>query len=1522
MMGLDLLEGFLLICGLLLPVLLWGICCGFSCTISVWDICSWMSPLCLLSDTCWLTSWCNVGEDVLHLQFCDLSWIVVHDDQPLAMLYFHRQVKKGAARPPVLGRIQNFLWLFPRRGDPYSVLWTIAPVPSGRSLTLTWYDPCTLFRTGRIFDGTLGYPGEGPKWTVVSANIDSFSTNASCLQWEADAFFLQEARVSESNLVDAQRKAALCNMHLFCSQPLQRLRASNGTLRTPSGGTATCSHREVTQVFGENTDHSGCWATLRSSARVTATWHQVSTSVKMLAFNFYAIANAASERAKFERNNEMLNQIFTIAAQFGDIPILVAGDFQMEPGMYPCVQLALDHWGWSDPLLQTDQHGEAYRPNTFFQHAATEDGEGQSSIDGILLNRTALTALLKMEVLDHTDRQHRPIQATFMWDRVEQVGSVLQKLAPLDLQEVRVSDASDPGCPINDLGQQLWQNCASEFEHTDDANVEWKIFNDFAIRLLLQCGASWGKGPQTRGQPPTFHKVRRCALQEETGNPATPRLRLLQACLRTLRELSHRFKRDVSGPGDARTFRNTQRKLLGRMKEAKLIPSSVQQLFAHDLDHLMDMSLRAIAGEVQNIKFAAIQKWRDAMKQATTSLAIGKIVYQYLKRKGRVIAPNLIEDEVGNILYDPHAAMDLIASQWDTVYAVNSSHDHELDILRQIWPYLHDKRREIRLPAITAHQLWEQAAKRRPDAAAGLDGWRTREVQALPPCAFQPVAALFNDIEAGRSEFPGILTQVRMVIHNKDGSDAPLSKRLISLQSVFTLLYTGLRFAQLQQWQQDIMPIQLKGGIKGRQMTEVHMTIQLEIDHAHSFGGSFAAVKLDKSKCFDRLMPKLCAALMLALGLPSCLVRGFLALYTRMTRFLSLKQWTREKAISTPNGVVQGCSLSLLCINLHMAVWIWIVENIPGIDFRAFIDDTYLWSRLPSIDGLVAAVKATELWDSLCGQFLNSSKCEMFATSGPLRRALKHAFPQMRLVEVVNILGAYVQSTKKNAGMFPPGKLQSALRDCEAIRSLPCDSCSRAQILTTKVLPQIAFAPQLNFLPKRQFARLQSAIADALWQNRPRWRSKHLLLCVIHKAHKLDPFLFRAVATIVESVRYLQSSASARRRWEDIYEQDQLPPQSWMTQFGQACQILDMVWSGAFSFTLMDAPAVSFLDFSVTDLKCILKSLAANRCYHTACQMPRKDIQKAAGFLDLSLTLSAKKKLARIPNEGFSFLCYWESALTGCTLTGDRLAAAGLIDNAKCRFCGSEKEDIRHLVEECTGLPAELAQPSASPFFGPNFPTLGVVEMSHDSIKDRLQVSNTAELPVSPWVLPLQPTQHVWTDGSVQLSHYPWLTVASYAVVGCDGSLLDSGRVRHWRLSSYSAELWAVLAAFAMAHGPLVIHSDSLTIVNQFNELLGTNQVQHAWTHSNWWGFLLHLIHQREALFAPPLQMIWCPAHLLEHVASHDITDDDALQVGSTRQDIVLNRCADQFAKHFIHGLAKGIKADLAVHAPALASQS
>ena len=407
--------------------------------------------------------------------FCMLPY----DAWGLMLLCFHQLVKERAfpSCPSVL-RIQNFGFGSSYLCECQVLDLNVCGFPGGW-IDDTWpVDSLAPQWHASWFDQTLGFPGEGPHWSMISANVDSFATNASCLQWDADVFLLQEARIAESNMQDAKRKAAVCNFEVYCSQPLQKLRASNGTFRIPSGGTATCARKELTQLFHEQQDMSGSWELLRSTARVTATWHQVSSSVKLLAFNFYAIANAASERAKFERNNEMLNQLFMVAAQFGDIPIVIAGDFQMEPGMYPAVQLALDNWGWSDPLLQTDAAGELFRPSTFFQTAATEDGEGQSSIDGILMNRTALTALVKIEVLEHLDRQHRPVQAYFAWTRIQQVGTVLQNFAKLDLERAGTVNSADPACPVNLLGEELWRPYQSEFENSTNADKKWEIYNE------------------------------------------------------------------------------------------------------------------------------------------------------------------------------------------------------------------------------------------------------------------------------------------------------------------------------------------------------------------------------------------------------------------------------------------------------------------------------------------------------------------------------------------------------------------------------------------------------------------------------------------------------------------------------------------------------------------------------------------------------------------------------------------------------------------------------------------------------------------------------------------------------------------------------------------------------------------------------------------------------------------------------------------------------------------------------------
>ena len=71
-------------------------------------------------------------------------------------------------------------------------------------------------------------------------------------------------------------------------------------------------------------------------------------------------------------------------------------------------------------------------------------------------------------------------------------------------------------------------------------------------------------------------------------------------------------------------------------------------------------------------------------------------------------------------------------------------------------------------------------------------------------------------------------------------------------------------------------------------MSSVHTQMQLHIDTAYHEHFDLIGLKLDKSKCFDRLVPKIVASLFIGFGLPAGLTKFFLQLYQGLKRFMWL----------------------------------------------------------------------------------------------------------------------------------------------------------------------------------------------------------------------------------------------------------------------------------------------------------------------------------------------------------------------------------------------------------------------------------------------------------------------------------------------------------------------------------------------------------------------------------------------------------------------------------------------------------
>ena len=141
------------------------------------------------------------------------------------------------------------------------------------------------------------------------------------------------------------------------------------------------------------------------------------------------------------------------------------------------------------------------------------------------------------------------------------------------------------------------------------------------------------------------------------------------------------------------------------------------------------------------------------------------------------------------------------------------------------------------------------------------------------------------------------------------------------------------------------------------------------------------------------------------------------------------------------------------------------------------------------------------------------------------------------------------------------------------------------------------------------------------------------------------------------------------------------------------------------------------------------------------------------------------------------------------------------------------------------------------------------------------------------------------------------ISFAAYAVVDKAGSCIWSGRVNALAISSYTAELFAILAAFFRTSSRLFIYTDCKIVANLFNRMCHAKQTCEDWQHSKWWQMLFDTWIARESIMPDVLRLVWVPAHTCNHVDIDNITDDLVRHSGFSAKCIINNRIADQHAK-------------------------
>ena len=552
------------------------------------------------------------------------------------------------------------------------------------------------------FDSSLGFPGEGPdKWTCITANVESLATHPHYLNWQDDAQILQEIRVAQSNYDDFKFKLKPSNRLLHCSRLLELKQQKNAVYRIPHGGTGIIAPQALLQPFCASDDITGKWEEIACTTRVTGAWIQVQPKLKILVFSFYGhTCHTDKEEEIHELNNRILSVLFEISTQFGDVPIIIGGDFQKEPETFDAFQQAKMHKGWVDPIAREDEHGNIIRPITFSRSGNfINPADSTSSLDALLLNESAAAALESIEVIVGDARQHAPIRASFCWPKIYQTGYILVRPAPMNFSNLVLGNGKPDQNLLQNVAHTLWNQKFSEKCANPDDTISWKSINQYGIEILQKCGAEFGKGPKTRGCKPQFREKTICPGQNKDGSAIVTASASLSKTHSLIAELSHRLQRKSEKQADMDVTFQLQKKV-EKIVNNPMFPgwNSERHLNCDTLGVIQKILQKEISVLRSKEKYDRVKKWRAQMKEGTATKNVDKQVFQWVRQKQTKPSPNLIVGQDDHVIYNPIDAIGEINSQWDSVYSVNALHDDPMNILACVWPHIQKYRNPIDLP--------------------------------------------------------------------------------------------------------------------------------------------------------------------------------------------------------------------------------------------------------------------------------------------------------------------------------------------------------------------------------------------------------------------------------------------------------------------------------------------------------------------------------------------------------------------------------------------------------------------------------------------------------------------------------------------------------------------------------------------------------------------------------------------------------------------------------------------------------
>eukprot|EP00660_Eupelagonema_oceanica_P019103 gene19103-biopygen11384 len=216
------------------------------------------------------------------------------------------------------------------------------------------------------------------------------------------------------------------------------------------------------------------------------------------------------------------------------------------------------------------------------------------------------------------------------------------------------------------------------------------------------------------------------------------------------------------------------------------------------------------------------------------------------------------------------------------------------------------------------------------------------------------------------------------------------------------------------------------------------------------------------------------------------------------------------REFAATNGILQGCPVSVICLNALIAVWAKAVESeAPAVKTAAYADDKWMMALGSKRGDVTLALQkgATVSRDfaKLTGEKHNVKKTELIGTTADARKPIDIGGGVVRGKTNVKGVGVHLSAVRAKRSGTASARVTEAISVAARVRHLsPATFTEKAWLLAAAAAPKGLFGCAVTPYTRAQLASLRRAFAMALFPKHTR-RCQEIVFTLMVQGHRIDP---------------------------------------------------------------------------------------------------------------------------------------------------------------------------------------------------------------------------------------------------------------------------------------------------------------------------------------------------------------------------------------------------------------------------------